>query len=712
MKLSPVDYTRKVESRGRKDGSILNKAAKKKATQASKLGEMNISMVESRNTAVQGVLDKIGSEATKMHESAIKDEVNAELAKSQFALAKHLQSVDQKEYYSPNELPPGVMDASLAQYGDMIPKSKVQAGLLKEYQAAESDGRKKTMSAPAYEKWEKAMESNYSKAELGTQQEIFEGELKQRKQEQLGVVRTYVEQLDPVSAVKFINESTILTEAEKAVQIKAARQAVSKNRIYQAIDSGDPMRMHNELQHLSDPGYNGVLTPAAKVNLRANLRIEIGKATKVNQAQLSRRRAKAGADLEIAINRGQRGYEDVSDAYNDGIISEAKFVQLTSKVDKFNQAVNTTATQVNYAASAINEGQPLSRTSRKDRESLDALFASAPSLEAAEFIAVKTGYIPKQAEETLDAVVAAGTGAQLSEAVGFYTAVNSRNPNALQDLSSETRAGLVAMAELSTLSPSEALEHLNTKRKMLPSQAEEVSRQYRAETKDDPNVKALSKLMSDTDTFNDNNWFGLNVEVEDAPSRFTGEYEALVKSFYNSTGDIKIAQKAAFDKLETRWRVSTVNGKEQIMRDAPEALYPGIPGDLFRRDIKRQFGKNKGLVMLPDALTNKSKAYMVYEMVDDLPSRKLDDKGQPLWWLPAPGKQIQIEQKERNDRMDSWTAEGSEGRLDLDRKRETIKGDRERSEATANQIMKRPEAGKGASNVTLTTKPNSDLPSF
>jgi hypothetical protein len=71
-----------------------------------------------------------------------------------------------------------------------------------------------------------------------------------------------------------------------------------------------------------------------------------------------------------------------------------------------------------------------------------------------------------------------------------------------------------------------------------------------------------------------------------APLAMQDEYNALVRTYFDHTnGDIRRARDLAWHDLRGTYGVSTVNGAPQILKHAPELVFPGIDPAVIRSDI-------------------------------------------------------------------------------------------------------------------------------
>lgn len=94
---------------------------------------------------------------------------------------------------------------------------------------------------------------------------------------------------------------------------------------------------------------------------------------------------------------------------------------------------------------------------------------------------------------------------------------------------------------------------------------ETMRARYATETAGNANAVALEELVDSSDKFNP--WLD---SVAKYGPRFISDFESLTRSIYMENGDLALAQKTAFKRLEANYDVTLINGDPRIMYKPPE----------------------------------------------------------------------------------------------------------------------------------------------
>lgn len=98
------------------------------------------------------------------------------------------------------------------------------------------------------------------------------------------------------------------------------------------------------------------------------------------------------------------------------------------------------------------------------------------------------------------------------------------------------------------------------------------------------NQSALIDALNEDENFDP----GVFRSSPDAGLALQAEYNNLVSQYYVSTnGDIKTARNLAGKAVRSRYGVTEVNGTREIMKYAPERMYPGLSAAVIRDDMMK-----------------------------------------------------------------------------------------------------------------------------
>lgn len=358
------------------------------------------------------------------------------------------------------------------------------------------------------------------------------------------------------------------------------------------------------------------MDPADKDVIRSEMR------SRVNLLQDERRRqyVQQIGDLHQDIADGtppDDAEERAFGLWRAGAIEVGQYTALLDHAGRARIEAAQRGAQENAALRAFLAGQPLDPRDSNARKGMDTLFAaqvtgqergSAAWQNAAIEMARRTNIVPSDAVAWARAVATAGDVEGAANASAFLSRLEDANPAAyayfddpqLQAFASQVNDAMHAGA------PSDVAVQVAQRNAfgLQDSDRKAYEDSYRRSKAAQGNAAALQGLLDSDDRY-DRRLFG---GAPQASIALQGEFETSVARYYPFTGgDLEAARALAFRDVTRSWGYSTVNGAPELLKWAPEAMYPGLTSAVIRADLAQSL---RGLVadpakvrLVPDATT-------------------------------------------------------------------------------------------------------------
>lgn len=196
-------------------------------------------------------------------------------------------------------------------------------------------------------------------------------------------------------------------------------------------------------------------------------------------------------------------------------------------------------------------------------------------------ITKKTNIVPQTAEKWARVSMLSGDPSQAALGASFMQRIQEANKRAwdyqkdpkIAAFAEQLNANLAAGIE-----PTQAYKMADDNvYQVTPQQREQLTIEYRKALKDDgtSNADALQEAISDDST----------MDVATSTPAMRAEYENLVSQYYTmNDGNLADARKLAAEHVKTTYGVTEMNGQPQIMKYAPEAMYPGLTASIINTD--------------------------------------------------------------------------------------------------------------------------------
>jgi hypothetical protein len=339
-------------------------------------------------------------------------------------------------------------------------------------------------------------------------------------------------------------------------------------------------------------------------NLSTDDKIEIHKQYRAAREALSFERSRLHVEESgnLARSLAANGYGPELEAenvrlYDRGAISvdeyESNIGAMTRNQEtSVEDGISTEAVQM-----AMNGGQGLDPTIKDHRDAADAYLKDVvaktgmtvgdPRYQAfvSEMVR-KTNILPASADSWARISVLSGQPEQVATGAGFLGRVNEANPRAwnyaddprigamVDQVNTFMKSGIVTERAFE-MAHRNVYERTDAQRALLQDQ-------YRVAIKDDDNSAALQDELDADENF-DRAWFS---GAPDAPLAMQAEFDSLVNQFFQlNNGDLTAARRMASDTVRATYGYTTVNGEPELMKYAPEKMFPGMTPEVIRHDV-------------------------------------------------------------------------------------------------------------------------------
>ncbi|MGJ7326290.1 hypothetical protein [Morganella morganii] len=324
--------------------------------------------------------------------------------------------------------------------------------------------------------------------------------------------------------------------------------------------------------------------------------------------------------------------------------SQPNYASSMQRWERFGKFVdsNIKAQEKTFSANrlelSIQNNFPLDPTDKNNQEAADNYFEKnlqsgfslrdENSLNAVAELSSRTGIIPSQVKTIFNTGATSKDPEVVLPIAKMYGQIFDNNPAAVTDMLSSTMAYYTKVYELNRAGMPED-KAVETAYRLTYEQDDRTKQMIAAQVRDKDYMKGRDKAAQ----ANINSFYtlgGFSSPGADKPGinnrEYLRDYQTLYDANFAETGgDAKLAQKMTDAQVKKTWGVTSVNGKEEIMKYAPEAAY-GITssgaGNWIQgqwEDDKKQlaskvFGglpEDAEIVLVPDAVTPRDLSYGV-----------------------------------------------------------------------------------------------------
>lgn len=324
--------------------------------------------------------------------------------------------------------------------------------------------------------------------------------------------------------------------------------------------------------------------------------------------------------------------------------SQPNYASSMQRWERFGKFVdsNIKAQEKTFSANrlelSIQNNFPLDPTDKNNQEAADNYFEKnlqsgfslrdENSLNAVAELSSRTGIIPSQVKTIFNTGATSKDPEVVLPIAKMYGQIFDNNPAAATDMPSSTMAYYTKVYELNRAGMPED-KAVETAYRLTYEQDERTKQMIAAQVRDKDYMKGRDKAAQ----ANINSFYtlgGFSSPGADKPGinnrEYLRDYQTLYDANFAETGgDAKLAQKMTDAQVKKTWGVTSVNGKEEIMKYAPEAAY-GITSSGAGNWIQGQWEEDKKqlaskvfgglpedaeIVLVPDAVTPRDLSYGV-----------------------------------------------------------------------------------------------------
>lgn len=325
--------------------------------------------------------------------------------------------------------------------------------------------------------------------------------------------------------------------------------------------------------------------------------------------------------------------------------SQPNYASSMQRWERFGKFVdgNIKAQQKEFAANrlelSIQNNFPLDPTDKDNQDAADNYFEKnlqsgfslrdENSLNAVAELSSRTGIIPSQVKTIFNTGATSKDPEVVLPIAKMYGQIFDNNPAAATDMPSSTMAYYTKVYELNRAGMPED-KAVETAYRLTYEQDDRTKQMIASQVRDKDYMKARDSAAQSNINSNYPWYKPFSSPGTDKPGinnrEYLRDYQTLYDANFAETGgDAKLAQKMTDAQVKKTWGVTSVNGKEEIMKYAPEAAY-GITSSGAGNWIQGQWEEDKKqlaskmfgglpgdseIVMIPDAVTPRDLSYGV-----------------------------------------------------------------------------------------------------
>lgn len=391
---------------------------------------------------------------------------------------------------------------------------------------------------------------------------------------------------------------------KRAQMLKVAEANVSKEHAQAQTDSiisaytKDSRIGEMALQKLGDSG----LSDADQRQVRSAVREGLG----LLHSERRQQYAEQVNTLERAINTGNPAPDSEARAgalYHQGAYTPEQYTNVLQSIDTARQKGAADAAEIGNIQDAIVNGVRLDPRNEKVVKAVDKWFGDATRLARVEpgsdewvnnaaAIANRTNILPPQAMSWARKTILSGEPDLAVPAANAMARFADAAPAAyafFDDPELKANAEQIDSLVRAGVDPKKAVEIARANTFDIPKarkdalQSTWTKQRYSADNGD-----KLQSAMDSDDAFDQS--FGPR-GAPAASQSMKDEFGALVRTYFDHTnGDINRARDLAWKDIRGTYGYSTVNGEPEILKYAPELVFPGIDPKVIRADVEAAVG--------------------------------------------------------------------------------------------------------------------------
>lgn len=316
----------------------------------------------------------------------------------------------------------------------------------------------------------------------------------------------------------------------------------------------------------------------------------------------SRQFAEQSGDFAKRLAGGAHGQDTEHEnlaLYKQAAISVDEYQSNQSTIQRNADKNAEDAVDMTAVLEAMNGGRGLDPTNTKQRKVLDKVFKAGAGMAGMEQgdprwqasainIAKRTNVLPESAQAWARVNMMSGDPNQVAQGATFFARAQEANP-AAWDYDADPKIAAFAEQMNANLSAGVVTErafemaHKNVY-EQTDYQRQELAKRYRDDKVAKDNSDTLRGSLNGDSEF-DHSFLGMG----GAPTptlAMQADYNGAVERMYSYVnGDIGQARKLAYDSIKSRYGYTQMNGEPEIIKYAPEKMYPGLTPEIIRNDV-------------------------------------------------------------------------------------------------------------------------------
>lgn len=396
-------------------------------------------------------------------------------------------------------------------------------------------------------------------------------------------------------------------------------------------------QMERTIHNLQDPEFNSNLSPQERSAMVAQMKAATARNYMSIEATKQRNKEQVVSVTWEGIIKNDPTINEnrVDSLFDRGIINGGtRTSMIRAIVSNREAAIKEQAVNIDLDTVAL-APYGIDPKDKDMRKAVDARFDSYTedmgAGEAATKIMREFKVVPSQVQSVFRANNRADARG-LTEAAEMYRSAMKYAPQSMKDFSDSDLDVISRVAANMDLGmpAADAIEAVRSWEAMTPQQKASLEKNSRVFEED--NIKALNDKVGDSELYQGGGIFGFFQGTPDIPPLMQTEYSSAVEKYLPSAGyNTSVAQQLAFNEMSKRWHRTEINGRPQMMKNAPEGPVESVramvrqqyTGSLSR--VRETYGgsvKYEDIQLASDQLTaleieaGKTPTYRAYVVVD------------------------------------------------------------------------------------------------
>lgn len=389
----------------------------------------------------------------------------------------------------------------------------------------------------------------------------------------------------------------------KPTELKQLQNAIQEGRV-KSVVSG-VMGAYSQGTELGEQALEKVSQSGLDSEGQAKAYSEIERQRNAMTYQKAQQYDKPLTALYSSIAAGNVPANAVSQAnwlYAQGALRQDQHISLLDSIARAEKKGEKDDEKVAFATSAYQNGWKIDPKDSASVGPMNQLFqrmtsSMAPGspqyVQAAETMAARNGIVPKDAVSWARANILSGEPQTASTAAQMLDRLERINPSAygveVEDKQLRASAHTINTAVAAGTDPLVAVAMARENAAKTETQLKFLDSQWNSQFPKGIHEVVEAKAIRDglkSDPLYSGPGLIFKAEVPTVPNAMAAEYNDLTREYFNHTnGNLQQARALALNDLKGTWGVSQVNGQRELMKYAPERMFPGLTSTAIRSDI-------------------------------------------------------------------------------------------------------------------------------